>query len=87
MIKKKTPNLKILAACVVKEIDPDLVVAVEFQTDDIILAVRGLGEVRVKRSELPAEIEVLPDSPEASTVPPTTAQARPAPGRKKASGQ
>jgi len=81
--KSKTPNLKILHACRVKEIDPTQVVAIEFEADDIILAVRGMGQVRVERSALPAEIEALPDTPEVSATP-TTTQAQPTPGQKKA---
>jgi hypothetical protein len=81
----KKPNPRKLAwLCRVRNISIGQVVAVDFEADDIILVVRGLGQVRVERSALPATIEALPDVIEETEPVPVGAVAQPAPGQKRA---
>lgn len=78
--KATQPNpIKLEWICRVKEIDPSQVVAVDFDFADIFLTVRGVGQVRVERSALPARIEAMPDTTQAKGPLPSTAEAQPAP--------
>lgn len=67
-----------------KNVDPSQVVAVDFDPDDIVLIIRGFGQIRIERSALPATIEALPDTIEEMLPAPSTTEAQPVRGRKQA---
>ena len=85
MAKSNKPNpAKIKWICRAKAFSFEQVTTVKFEPDDIILAVRGLGTVRIERSALPASIEALPDVVEVAEPAPVRAVVQSAPGQKRA---
>ena len=85
MAKSRSPNpTKLAYLCRARRIDYDDVVAVDFELEEIVLCVCGLGQIRIERSALPASVEVMPDMIEEMLPAPNTAEAQPAPGQKRA---